>query len=836
MSNAWRRPDTLPDLRNADLIALDTETDDSRLRRGLGSGWATGESRIVGISAAWREGSEIRSFYAPVAHPDSDNFPREQVFQWVRDHVAAGVRFVGQNSIYDWGGLRAEAGIKMPPGDRLEEIGAAATLLDENRFAYGLDDLCTWRNLPTGKDETLLRNTVEKTFNVKCTAKKVRPQAYIARLPAAIVGPYAEQEAVSTLLLHENLDPLLDREGLRTAYRLEVDLLPLVLEMRLRGIRVDLDAAARNRDILLRKRDAVLAEIADKLKVTGVDMEDIGHTKWLAETCDRLGITYPRTAKGNPSFTSSAAQLGWMKQHPHWFPPAVVRVKEYHNAATKFLQTYVIEHAVGERIFAEIHPHKSEEGGAKSTRMSYSDPPLQQMSSHNDEIAPFIRGVFLPDVGEAWSTCDYSQQEYRLLVGEAASRDLTGAREAALRYCNGHDVDFHALVAEIAGIDRQTAKSANFAKAYRAGVKKFAATIHKSETEAQAIMYRYDRELPFVSQLAELCHDQAERDGILRLFDGTIRHFNQWEARGIEWGKGNLAPCSLDEAQRRRRTPSHPWFNQRIQRAGAYTALNALIQGTGARIAKLWMLACWHENIVPLLQMHDALELSTPSPDVAERVAQLGRDVVKLDVPMEVGVKYGRTWADAKYSWTELPAERPPAAACEPYQPLPPRLASQGRLLREPRAEDFQRLEQFVDMVAERHAIYQRREAGQPHPWTNNPILGRWFFTNMYRSLDKNTVWLWEHWCQPHVDDPDLWFAMVVARLTNRIETWEALGYPVPWNPEHFITVMSSRPKGKAYGSAYVIPGITGDKRPKYATQAEILTQMWNDREKLRPC
>jgi hypothetical protein len=77
---------------------------------------------------------------------------------------------------------------------------------------------------------------------------------------------------------------------------------------------------------------------------------------------------------------------------------------------------------------------------------------------------------------------------------------------------------------------------------------------------------------------------------------------------------------------------------------------------------------------------------------------------------------------------------------------------------------------------------------------------------------------------------------MLVARLTNRIETWEALGYPVPWNPEHFIDVMSKRPKNKAYGSAYVIPAFQGDKRPKYVSQAEILTRLWNARERWRPC
>jgi hypothetical protein len=138
MTNAWRRPDALPDLRNAGLVALDTETDDRRLQADKGPGWATGESNIVGISAAHRINGEIRGYYVPIAHPDSDNFDREQAFQWLRDMVAAEVRFVTQNGLYDWGGLHAEAGIKMPPGDRLEEVGAAATLLDENRFSYSL--------------------------------------------------------------------------------------------------------------------------------------------------------------------------------------------------------------------------------------------------------------------------------------------------------------------------------------------------------------------------------------------------------------------------------------------------------------------------------------------------------------------------------------------------------------------------------------------------------------------------------------------------------------------------------------------------------------------------
>ena len=132
----------LPDLRHAGPIALDIETNDARLRAGKGSGWPAREGHICGLSAAWREGGDIRARYIPIRHPDSDNADPARAFEWVRDLIASGVRIVGQNILYDFGWLRAEADIKMPPAERLEELGAAATLVDENRKRYSLDELC----------------------------------------------------------------------------------------------------------------------------------------------------------------------------------------------------------------------------------------------------------------------------------------------------------------------------------------------------------------------------------------------------------------------------------------------------------------------------------------------------------------------------------------------------------------------------------------------------------------------------------------------------------------------------------------------------------------------
>src|SRR5215831_9711486 len=284
MSSEWRPPTELPDLRRAGIIALDTETKDGGLLANRGSSWPWGDGFVCGISIAYHADGAIRAHYFPLRHPDSANFDRKQLIAWLRELIASDVRIVTQNGLYDFGWLRADFGLVMPPSERLEEISALATLVDENRYQYSLDALCAWRGLP-GKDETALLEGCKALELLPKRRKKFRPQEYIWQLPAHFVGPYAEADGAKTLALFESLDLVLDQENTRDAYRLEVDLLPMVLEMRRRGIRIDTAAAEQARDQLLAKRDAVFAELSEKLGAV-IGMDEIGRTKWLAETFD----------------------------------------------------------------------------------------------------------------------------------------------------------------------------------------------------------------------------------------------------------------------------------------------------------------------------------------------------------------------------------------------------------------------------------------------------------------------------------------------------------------------------------------------------------------------
>ncbi len=186
-------------------------------------------------------------------------------------------------------------------------------------------------------------------------------------------------------------------------------------------------------------------------------------------------------------------------------------------------------------------------------------------------------------------------------------------------------------------------------KIYGGGPNRIAETTGKSLADAQAIVAQYDARLPFVLKLSRIYQNQAERAGRTELYGGARRHWNRYEA---PW-KG-LTPCSLEEARLRVADPEHPWYGQELRRAKTYTALNALIQGSAAVHTKRWLLACWREGVVPLLQMHDALESSVATREQGEMIARLGEEAVKLTVPMRVDLAFGQSWGDAKHRWEEL--------------------------------------------------------------------------------------------------------------------------------------------------------------------------------------
>lgn len=144
-------------------------------------------------------------------------------------------------------------------------------------------------------------------------------------------------------------------------------------------------------------------------------------------------------------------------------------------------------------------------------------------------------------------------------------------------------------------------------------------------------------------------------------------------------------------------------------------------------------------------------------------------------------------------------------------------------------------MDKLAFFIAEREQIRQRRLRGAAKPWTDDEVLRTYRFCNIYREADTETQWIAEHWRNPHKSDPEVWFAMVVARLVNWHETLEEIGYPVPFKPLRFIkTIQERRADGKkAFSGAYIV-STNGHRMDKSEYLVEhVLAPLWRDRKKL---
>ena len=151
--------------------------------------------------------------------------------------------------------------------------------------------------------------------------------------------------------------------------------------------------------------------------------------------------------------------------------------------------------------------------------------------------------------------------------------------------------------------------------------------------------------------------------------------------------------------------------------------------------------------------------------------------------------------------------------------------------------------ERLVAFVKERQRIYEVRLAGAPKPWTTDPILQRFRFSNMLRENDVVTKWIADNWRTPNVNHPDLWFAIVVARLVNEPLTLTEMGFPLRqgltqnnWNRGHFERTIRRRKAAglRTYNPAYMVPACS-TVAPKVELNLRVLDDLWASRKTLRP-
>jgi hypothetical protein len=143
----------------------------------------------------------------------------------------------------------------------------------------------------------------------------------------------------------------------------------------------------------------------------------------------------------------------------------------------------------------------------------------------------------------------------------------------------------------------------------------------------------------------------------------------------------------------------------------------------------------------------------------------------------------------------------------------------------------------FVSFIKERDLIWKRRRNGRPKPWTDDPILQNFRFCNVLRERDTVTQWIAKNWRDPHNAHPDLWFAMAFARLFNRVETLEAVGFPLPWRPKQIKDhLLGQQVAGFTIFSGAYIVSTNGVRKGKIEYLIDdVLQPLWARRKMIRP-
>jgi DNA polymerase I-like protein with 3'-5' exonuclease and polymerase domains len=605
----WSIPDVFPQFTEKERIAIDLETYDPHLLT-RGPGWATGQGHIVGVGVAtanWKG-------YFPMRHEGGGNLDEAVVLRWLNNTLSSPKReVIFHNSLYDVGWLRRE-GVDVK-GKILDTI-FAAPLIDENRQSYSLDSLgqtyCGEK-----KDESLLQDAA--------LAWGINPKAEMYKLPSKYVGPYGEQDAALTLKLWEKLKIELREHDSESIFEMECKLIPLLLEMRWRGVRVDENKAEEVAERLSKEEQKIQVKIKRKY---GSEVQLWANAS-LQKIFDDNNLWYPKTPTGMASF-----QRQWLEGHEHKLPRLIVRARKLNKARTTFIDKMIMEHAVNGRIHAEAHPLRNDRGGTVSGRFSYSNPNLQQVPARDPELGTLIRSLFIPEEGCQWGSFDYSQQEPRLTVHYANQMQLRGSKDAVIDYTE-KNADFHQIVADMANIPRKQAKMINLGLSYGMGKQKLIKELGLDENEAEELFAQYHSKVPFIRGLQDQCARVALDRGYIRTIAGRRCRFDQWEHRFED-----SVPLPLEEAKEK--------YGDNLKRSYTYKALNRLIQGSAADMTKLAMLGLWEEGIVPHLQVHDEVDISIENTDQAQKVVRIMENCIELAVPLVVNVELGRSWGETQ--------------------------------------------------------------------------------------------------------------------------------------------------------------------------------------------
>ena len=646
------------DLKGIDTVAVDIETYDPNLKtKGLGA--IRNDGFICGIAVATGKDTS----YFPLHHSDTELTMGKKLKIWkvLNEKIFQNEKItkVFHNAMYDVCWIRAVTG-SMIKG-RIVDTMIAASVIDENRFRYSLDALSKDYIGDSKYKYDLQQKTLEWSGGMVKD-----PMSNMHRLPSSIVKDYARQDVDLTFKLWNLFDKKLDevlytkengeQKTCRKIFELETKLFPCLVDMKFKGVRIDVQKAKKFGAHLKKRKDQIVTAIR-KRTTKKIDIWAAASIKILL---DHLDI---KDYKVTPKSKMPQLPKDYLKTHKNKCLRMIAKAREYDKAANTFVDG-LLDYVHNGRIHADINQIRSDSGGTVTGRFSMSNPNLQQIPARG-YMGKKMREMFLPEEGHDWASLDYSQQEPRIVVHYAIKLGLPGTDELHKEF-DKEDADFHQIVADMAKISRTQAKTINLGLFYGMGKLKLQKELGLDRVNARKLFDEYHNKVPFVRQLSQDLIQFAKDNRLLFTLHDRFCRFNKWETTDREWNpetnRFNEVPLYTEQEARQafkaeilekykenkvdKDYMEH--FEKYYTPAFTYKALNRLIQGSAADMTKKAMVDLYERGVIPHIQIHDELCLSVKSNEDIQAVKEVMENTIILEIKNKVNYKKGKNWGIIK--------------------------------------------------------------------------------------------------------------------------------------------------------------------------------------------
>ena len=645
------------DLNGIDTVAIDIETYDPNLKtKGLGA--IRNDGFICGIAVA----TENDLAYFPLRHSDIFiDFKRdEKTWSVLNEKIFQNenITKVFHNAMYDVCWIRAVTGMMIK--GRIVDTMIAASVIDENRFKYSLDAL----SKDYLNEEKYKYDLQQKTLEWSGGTVK-DPMTNMHKLPASIVKDYAKQDVNLTYklwkLFNKKIDEVLyikddgEQKTCRQIFELETKLFLCLVDMKFKGVKIDVAKAILFGRHLKKRRDQIVKAIES---ITTIHV-DIWAAASIKKLLDHLCI---KDYKVTPKSKMPQLPKDYLRTHNNKCLRMIAKAREYDKAVNTFIDG-LLDYVHEGRIHADINQIRSDSGGTVTGRVSMSNPNLQQIPAKG-YIGGKMRELFIPEDGCEWGSFDYSQQEPRIVVHYAIKLGLPGT-ESLQEEFDRDDADFHQIVADMANISRKQAKTINLGLFYGMGKIKLQRELGLDQRQAKELFNEYHGRVPFVRQLSQELIAFAKENRLLFTLHDRFCRFDKWETTNKEWNpetnRFNEVPLytkeqameafkaeMLDKYKENKIDANYmDYFDRYYTPAFTYKALNRLIQGSAADMTKKAMVDLHEKGIVPHIQIHDELCFSITDHE-PELIKNIMEQTIPLEVKNKVDFESGPNWGTIK--------------------------------------------------------------------------------------------------------------------------------------------------------------------------------------------